>query len=79
MRNEEKKGSALTSIIAALIFVLVLAIFGRSVQGAKNHYPSNNQSSAGAAESRVIGSGFYRIHVLDEAKHHFIPSFRNLD
>jgi hypothetical protein len=79
MRNEERKGSAVTSVIAALIFVLVLTIFGKSVHGAENQQPSNDQPPVIAAESSDIDSGYYRIHVLDEAKHHFIPSLGNLD
>jgi len=79
MRNEERKGSAVTSVIAALIFVLILTIFGRSVHSARNQNPSNNQPPVITAESSDIGSGYYRIHLLDEAKHHFIPSLRPLD
>ncbi len=79
MRNEERKGSAVTSVIAALIFVLVLTIFGRSVHGAKDQQPSINQPPIVATESSDIDSGYYRIHLLDEAKHHFIPSLGNLD
>lgn len=78
MRNEEKKGSAVTSIIAAVIFVLILAVFGRSVQGAKSRQQANLQPSIVTTESSVIGSGFYQIHVLNEAKHHFIPPLSDL-
>lgn len=78
MRSEEKKGSVVTSIIAAVIFVLILAIFGRSVQGAKSQQQASHQPSIVAAESSVIGSGFYRIHVLNEAKHHFMPPLSDL-
>ncbi len=78
MRSEEKKGSAVTSIIAAVIFVLILAIFGRSVHGAKSQQPTSNQPSIVAEQSPVISSGFYQIHVLDEAKHHFMPPLSDL-
>lgn len=78
MRSEEKKGSAVTSIITAVIFVLILAIFGRSVHGAKSQQPTSNQPSIVAEESPVIGSGFYHIVVLDEAKHHFMPPLSDL-
>jgi hypothetical protein len=78
MRSEEKKGSAVTSIIAAVIFVLILAIFGRSVHGGKSQQPTSHQPSIVAEESPVIGSGFYQIYVLDEAKHHFMPPLSDL-
>ncbi len=78
MRSEEKKGSALTSIIAALVFALILAIFGRSVHGEKAQQPAGSQPSRAFAESAVIDSGFYQIHVLDEAKHHFMPVLSDL-
>lgn len=79
MRNEERKGSAVTSVIAALIFILVLTIFGKSVHGAESRQPSGDLPPVIAAESFNIDSGYYWIHVLDEAKHHFIPSLENLD
>jgi len=79
MRNEERKGSAVTSVIAAFIFVLVLTIFGRSVHGARDQQPSINQPPVVATESSDIDSEYYQIHVLDEAKHHFVPSLGNLD
>ena len=84
MRSEEKKGSAVTSIITAVIFVLILAIFGRSVHGAKSQQPTSHQPltihqpSIVAEQSPVISSGFYQIHVLDEAKHHFMPPLSDL-
>ncbi len=78
MKSEERKGSALTSIIAALVFALILAIFGRSVHGEKSQQPAGPQPSSAVVESSVIDSGFYQIHVLDEAKHHFMPVLSDL-
>ena len=78
MRSEEKKGSAVTSIIAAVVIALILAIFGRSVHGEKSPQQAGPQPSSAAAESSVIDSGFYQIHVLNEAKHHFMPPLSDL-
>jgi len=80
MKHQERKGSAITSIIAAILFALILAIFGRSVEGgAKKDYSQVVKSTAPMSKSQVIGSGLYQINVLEEAKHHFMPVLRDLE
>ncbi len=79
MRHEEQKGSVVTSVITACIFVLILAVFGKSVQGERYQLPSAGNQSAAAATSTVVGAGFYWTHVLDEGKHHFLQPLKSFD
>jgi len=79
MKNTDRKGSAVTSIIALLSLFLVLAVFGNSVQDAAVLRSVKNRQSSSMVEPYDVGAGFYHIHVLPEADHYFMPNWQNLD
>ena len=79
MKNAERRGSVVTSIITLLSIFLVLAVFGNSVRDDAVLRSVKRSQSSTMAESYDVGAGFYQIHVLPEAEQHFIPDWQNLD
>jgi len=71
MKQEQRRGSTVTSIITAIIFFMILALFGRSVQGERIDFQAQNRSTTIATESTATCPDYYRIHILEEGKHHF--------
>jgi len=67
MKNKDRTGSALTAMIAACIFILILAIFGKSVQAAGLLKPVNGNQSTISITSHdvrvVINNGYARTEV----------------
>lgn len=67
MKNNDRTGSFLTALIGACIFILTLAVFGRSVQAAGLLKPVNgNQSTISIASHDVrviINNGYARTEV----------------
>jgi len=79
MKNTERRGSVVTSIITLLSVFLVLAVFGNSVKDTEVLRSVKNRQLSTMTESYDIGAGFYQIHVLSEAEQKFIPDWQNLD
>ncbi|MBT8334726.1 MAG: hypothetical protein HKP41_08795 [Desulfobacterales bacterium] len=79
MKNVERRGSVVTSIMTLLSIFLVLAVFGNSVRDDASLRSVKGKQSSTIAESYDVGAGFYQIHVLPEAEQDFIPDWQNLD
>ncbi|NNK95979.1 MAG: hypothetical protein HKP41_16640, partial [Desulfobacterales bacterium] len=67
MNNKKRTGSSLTAMITACIFILILAVFGKSVQAAGLLKPVNGNQSTISIRSHnvkvVINNGYARTEV----------------
>lgn len=79
MKNRERRGSVVTSVITLLSIFLVLAVFGHSVRDAAELRSLKKRQATTIAQPYNVGAGFYQIHVLPEAEQNFIPDWQNLD
>ena len=79
MDANNRKGSVLTSVIAAALFFLILAVFGRSIHGENLRIHPRSITTATSQQQTVVGAGFYQTYLHETAKQDFMPQIRDLE
>ena len=79
MDVKNRKGSVLTSVIAAALFFLILAVFGRSIHGENLRIQHRSITTTTSQHQTVVGAGFYQINLQENAKQQFMPEIRDLE
>ena len=79
MDVKNRKGSVLTSIIAAVLFFLILTVFGRSLHGEHLRIQHRSLTTTAPQQQTMVGAGFYQTHLHENAKQQFMPEIRDLE
>ena len=78
MNIENRKGSPITSAIAAGLFFIVLALFNKSMHLERDYSHQISSTYATSGSTMIVGSGSYQMYVIEEAKNQFMPIIANI-
>jgi glucose uptake protein GlcU len=75
MKKEDKKGSVITGVFIALIFFLIIAVFGKSVRDANANKQNYKNLSVGIESQYAIRAGYSNLSILKDAEQIFVPTW----